>query len=166
MTLETFQNRTGTSLYEQDFCEWIETTVRQLQEKQFSQVDWENLIEELDSMGRSERSALASNLQIVLMHLLKYKYQPEKRSNSWKFTLFEHRDRLLEAIEASPSLNPYFREVFDKCYAKARKKASLEMGLPTGAFPIESPFTPEETLDTEYLPEYHDSKHSTPRNES
>jgi hypothetical protein len=75
-------------------------------------VDLANLIEEIESVGRSEKSALVSNLQIVLMHLLKYKYQPEKRSNSWLFTIFEHRDRLLEAFEVSPSLKPYFREVF------------------------------------------------------
>ncbi len=112
-----------------------------------SEIDRANLIEEIESMGRSEKSALVSNLQIVLMHLLKYKYQSEKRSNSWQFTIFEHRDRLLEAFEVSPSLKPYFREVFPKCYAKARKKASLETGLPS------APFTPEETLNTEYLPD-------------
>ncbi|MDJ0688719.1 MAG: DUF29 domain-containing protein [Xenococcaceae cyanobacterium MO_188.B32] len=109
--------------------------------------------ENVESMGRSEKSALVSNLQIVLMHLLKHKYQPDKRSNSWLFNIFEHRDRVLEAFEVSPSLKLYFREVFPKCYAKARKKASLETGLPISTFPTESPFTPEETLDPEYLPD-------------
>ena len=141
------------SLYEQDYYLWLQTTANQLREKKFAEVDLANLIEEIESVGRSEKSALVSNLQIVLMHLLKYKYQPEKRSNSWLFTIFEHRDRLLEAFEVSLSLKPYFREVFAKCYTKARKKASLETGLPISTFPTESPFTPEESLNTEYLPD-------------
>lgn len=144
---------TNSSLYEQDYYLWLQTTAKQLREEKLSQIDRANLIEEIESMGRSEKSALVSNLQIVLMHLLKHKYQPEKRSNSWLFTIFEHRDRLLEAFEISPSLKPYFREVFAKCYTKARKKASLETGLPISTFPTESPFTPEETLDTEYWPD-------------
>lgn len=144
---------TNSSLYEQDYYLWLQTTAKQLREEKLSEIDRANLIEEIESMGRSEKSALVSNLQIVLMHLLKHKYQPEKRSNSWLFTIFEHRDRLLEAFEISPSLKPYFREVFAKCYTKARKKASLETGLPISTFPTESPFTPEETLDTEYWPD-------------
>jgi hypothetical protein len=88
------------SLYEQDYYLWLQTTANQLRQRKFAEVDLANLIEEIESVGRSEKLALASNLQIVLMHLLKYKYQPEKRSNSWLFTIFEHRDRLLEAFEA------------------------------------------------------------------
>jgi hypothetical protein len=65
------------SLYEQDYYLWLQTTVNQLRERKFAEVDLANLIEEIESMGRSEKSALGSNLQIVLMHLLKYKYQPE-----------------------------------------------------------------------------------------
>ena len=144
---------TNSSLYDRDYYLWLQTTAKQLREGRLSEVDRANLIEEIESMGRSEKNALVSNLQIVLMHLLKHKYQPEKRSNSWLFTIFEHRDRLLEAFEVSPSLKPYFREVFAKCYTKARKKASLETGLPISTFPTESPFSPEETLDTEYLPD-------------
>ncbi len=143
---------TNSSLYEQDYYIWLQKTVKQLREGRLSEIDCVNLIEEIESIGRSEKNALVSNLQIVLMHLLKHKYQPEKRSNSWLFTIFEHRDRLLEAFEVSPSLKPYFTEVFAKCYTKARKKAALETGLPISTFPTESPFTPEETLDTEYLP--------------
>lgn len=145
--------KTNSSLYERDYYLWLQTTAKQLREGRLSEIDRANLIEEIESMGRSEKSALVSNLQIILMHLLKHKYQPEKRSNSWLFSIFEHRDRLLEAFEVSPSLKPYFREVFAKCYTKARKKASLETGLPISTFPTESPFTPEETLDTEYLPD-------------
>lgn len=64
------------TLYEQDYCEWILTTVNLLRQGRFSEVDLDNLVEELETMGRSEKSALESNLTVVLMHLLKYKYQP------------------------------------------------------------------------------------------
>lgn len=144
---------TKAKLYDRDFYLWLKTTIDQLRENNFSKVDLPNLIEELESMGRSEKQTLESNLQIVLMHLLKYKYQPKRRSNSWRFTILEHRDRLETSLENSPSLKPYFFEVFDKCYVKARKKAATETGLSIDTFPAKSPFTPEETLNPDYLPE-------------
>lgn len=141
------------NLYDRDYSLWLQTTANQLRERKFSEVDVENLADEIESMGRREKSALSSNLQVVLMHLLKYRYQPNKRTNSWLLTIFEHRDRVGEALELSPSLKPYLEEIFSKCYSKARKKAALETGLPIDSFPKNSPFTLEETLDVDYLPE-------------
>jgi hypothetical protein len=109
------------------------------------------LIPELPFRQISEPS-LSQRDQLVLMHLLKYKYQPEKRSNSWRYTILKHRDRLETSLEDSPSLKAYFLEVFDKWYQKARKKAATETGLPINRFPSQSPFTPKETLDPDYLP--------------
>ncbi len=142
-----------TNLYDQDFYLWIETTVKLLQENKFDQVDLLNLIEELQCMGKSQKNALKSNLIVVLMHLLKYKYQPEKRSNSWLSSIFEHRGRLEFSLEDSPSLRRYLSESLDKCYQNARKQASLETGLNLNIFPIDCPFTLEQTLDSDYLPE-------------
>jgi hypothetical protein len=67
--------------------------------------------------------------------------------------LFEHRDRLAEDFADSPSLKSFFLEVFNECYSKARQKAAIETELPIELFPVESPFTPEETLNPEYLPD-------------
>ncbi|MGL4502503.1 MAG: DUF29 domain-containing protein, partial [Planktothrix sp.] len=117
------------SLYEQDFYLWIENTVNQLKTGQLLEVDWGNLIEEIESMGRSEKQAIESNLIIVLLHLLKYKYQPDKRSNSWLSSIYEHRRRLRKALKSSPSLKPYYTEVFEECYQDARQEAALETGL-------------------------------------
>ncbi|MBE9209004.1 DUF29 domain-containing protein [Nostoc sp. LEGE 06077] len=144
---------TNSRLYNQDFYLWIETTTKQLKEGRFSDVDLENLIEEIESMGRSEKHALESNLVVLLMHLLKYKYQPEKRSNSWKGTIREHRRRLTRTFKDSPSLKPYFQEVLTDCYQDARKQASDETGLFVDTFPIESPFTTDECLDEDFLPD-------------
>jgi hypothetical protein len=150
-----FQSATeiNTSLYNQDFNLWLETTSQLLKQRQFNALDIENLVEEIEGMGKSQKNALKSNLRVVLMHLLKYKYQPEKRSNSWLYSIFEHRTRLQDTLEDSPSLKPYLQQVFGKCYQDARKEASLETGLPLSLFPDKSPFTDEETLDSDYLPD-------------
>jgi Domain of unknown function DUF29 len=153
MTAPQLTALTNSHLYHQDFYLWIETTTKQLKEGRLSEVDLENLIEEIESMGRSEKHALQSNLVVLLMHLLKYKYQSEKRSNSWKVTIREHRRRLREAFLDSPSLKPYFQEVIAKCYQDARKQASDETGLSLDVFPADSPFTSDEYLDEEFLPD-------------
>ncbi|MDM3846513.1 MAG: DUF29 domain-containing protein [Aphanizomenon gracile PMC644.10] len=144
---------TNSNLYEEDFYLWIKTTAKQLKNGNFAEIDLDNLIEEIESMGRSEKRALKSNLLVLLMHLLKYKYQPEKCSNSWLSTIFEHRRRLKEDLTESPSLKKYLSEVFNECYQDARKQAALETGLSLDTFPLDSPFTTEESLNQDYLPE-------------
>ena len=141
-----------TTLYEQDYYLWLETTAKLLQEKQLSALDTANLLEEIEDMGRSEKRAVYSNLKIVLLHLLKYRYQPEKRSNTWIATIVEHRQRLKKAFKESPSLQPYFTEIFNECYQDARELAAAETELAIEVFPVDSPFTYAETLNSNYLP--------------
>ena len=141
------------SLYEADYLKWIETTVEKLRSRDFSDVDWENLIEEIESMGRTERKSFKSNLIVVLIHLLKWQFQPELRSRSWKSSIVEHRRRICDDIEDSPSLKLYLQEVFDKCYSDAVKIASIETGLPLEVFPQLSPYTSVEILDSNFLPD-------------
>ena len=81
------------NLYEQDYCLWLTTTAKLLQEGQLNEIDFEDLIEELEVMSRSEKDALFSNLQVVIMHLLKYCYQKSKRSNSWRSSIREGEER-------------------------------------------------------------------------
>jgi hypothetical protein len=140
------------SLYAQDYHLWLEYTVDLLKNKKFLELELENLIEEIESMGRSEKNALRSNLRVLLMHLLKYKFQPQNRANSWLYTIYEHRQRLQEAFVDSPSLKYYYKEVFDSCYQHARKEASIETGLPLSIFPKDYPFSVDETLDSDFFP--------------
>ncbi|MBD2693118.1 DUF29 domain-containing protein [Anabaena catenula] len=153
MTAPQATATTNANLYNQDFYLWIETTAKQLKAGKFADVDLENLIEEIESMGRNEKQALESNLIILLMHLLKYKYQSEKRTNSWKSTIREHRRRLTRSFKDSPSLKTYFQEVFIECYQDARKQASDETGLVLDIFPVESPFNTDECLNQDFLPD-------------
>ncbi|MBD2075342.1 DUF29 domain-containing protein [Phormidium sp. FACHB-592] len=143
----------STQLYDRDFYLWLQETAQLLRNGEFDRLDIENLVEEIESIGRSDKRSIESNLEIVLMHLLKYKYQPEQRSNSWRLTIFEHRGRLRKAFRESPSLRPYVTTEFEDCYRNARKKASIETGSTIATFPIDSPFTPEQALDEDYLPE-------------
>lgn len=144
---------TENNLYDRDFYLWVEKTVKQLKEKEFKELDLANLIEEIEDMGKQAKHSLKSNLIIVLMHLLKYQYQPQKKTRSWLLSIYEHRRRINESLQDSPSLKNYYEEVFDQCYQNARKEASIETGLKLNIFPETCTFTLPETLDPEFLPE-------------
>jgi predicted DNA-binding ribbon-helix-helix protein len=147
------KNKNLAQLYNQDFYLWLETTANLLKNRQLDQLDYDNLIEEIETMGRSEKRGLSSNLKVILMHLLKWKYQQEKHCNSWHFTIIEHRHRVEEILEESPSLKVYIPEIITQCYQKARKEASVETGLSINTFPVDCIFSQEEVLDLDFLPD-------------
>ena len=153
MTAQLSSTTDTTALYERDYYLWLSHTAQLISEGKFDEVDAANLIEEIEDMGRSEKRAVKSNLIIVLLHLLKYKYQPAKRTNSWKSSIREHRRRLRDDFQVSPSLKRYFEEIFDECYQDGREQAADETGLPLDTFPNLSPFTPTEVLNPDYLPQ-------------
>jgi hypothetical protein len=143
----------NTKLYEQDYSLWLEQVAELLRSQNFAALDIAKLIAEIEDMGGSQKQAIESNLEVLLMHLLKYKYQSEKRSNSWRYTILEHRRRLHRAFKHSPSLRRYFLQELSDCYLGARKLASAETGMDLKTFPVESPFTPDQILDEDFLPE-------------
>ena len=140
-------------LYESDFNLWIEQTVNLLEKGEFAQLDIQNLIEEIEDIGNNRKDALESNLIRVFQHLLKWKYQPQKRSNSWKASITEHSLRLNKSLKKSPSLKRYLEEVFDECYHDARLIASQETGIDIHVFPEICPFNSANVLNPQYLPE-------------
>jgi len=141
------------TLYETDYLKWIETTLAKLRLGDYYHIDWENLIEEIEDMARSERRSFKSNLVVLLMHLLKWQYQPELRSGSWKGSIVKHRRCIREALKDSPSLKPFLAEVFAECYVDAVEQASAETGLFVEVFPEFCPYSSEEVLSAEFLPE-------------
>jgi hypothetical protein len=140
-------NLISTNLYEIDYHQWLEHNLKLLQNKEFDQIDLENIIEELASLGRSEKSALRNNLTILLMHLLKWDYQPQKRTNSWRYTIIEHRRRILNLFKDAPSLKNFFSEILTETYQDAVVDASAETHLPINYFPSEIPYDIEELFD-------------------
>jgi predicted DNA-binding ribbon-helix-helix protein len=149
----TTQHERTSTLYDRDYYLWLETTIQLLREQKLAQIDRENLIEELEDMGKSEKHSLKSNLRVLLMHLLKWQYQASRRSNSWDYTISEHRLRIVDAFSDSPSLKHYFDRVFQECYANARNLASKETGLPLDTFPLECPYLQNDVLNPDYLPD-------------
>ncbi|MCP2730348.1 DUF29 domain-containing protein [Limnofasciculus baicalensis] len=149
----TTQLPTTSTLYDTDYCLWIETTLNQLRCGRFNDIDIGNLIEELEDMGNSQKDALESNLRVLLMHLLKYKYQSSKRSNSWLYTIREHRKRILKAFKKSLSLKNYSHTVFNESYQDGRELAADESGLSIKTFPEKCPFRQDDILNLDYLPE-------------
>ncbi|MCP2727616.1 DUF29 domain-containing protein [Limnofasciculus baicalensis] len=139
-------------LYDTDFVAWTKQTVQQIRTKQFEQVDWEAVIEEIESLGKSDRRELKSRLEVLLQHLLKWQYQPNLRSASWRNTIDEQRNRIADLLEESPSLKSYPEEVLAECYRRGRKAASNETELPLDIFPVESPYTCPQLFDPEFLP--------------
>ncbi|HAZ43540.1 MAG TPA: DUF29 domain-containing protein [Cyanobacteria bacterium UBA11371] len=140
-------------LYETDYMQWIETTIEKLRSQDYANVDWENLIEEIEDMGRSDRKHLKSNLIVILLHLLKWQFQPEKRSGSWESSIIEHRRRVKDDLIDSPSLKPYLENIFAECYTQAVKQAKAETGLPLETFPVQCPYELAQVIDDEFLPE-------------
>lgn len=141
------------ALYDSDFYEWTQEQARLLRERRFSDLDLENLIDEVESVGSTEKREIRSRLKVLLAHLLKWKFQPGRRGPSWRKTLREQREQLTEITEISPSLRSYVRENIDRAYIGAVLAASEETGLLIGVFPDMNPFMPDEVLDQRFFPE-------------
>jgi Domain of unknown function DUF29 len=140
-------------LYEADFFAWTQEQARLLRERRFDDLDLDNLVDEVESVGSSEKREIRNRLKVLLAHLLKWKFQPGMRGNSWRRTIREQRDSLADIIESSPSLRSYLLKAVHTAYVGATVAASEETGLAIGIFPEENPFSPDEMLDLEFFPE-------------
>jgi Domain of unknown function DUF29 len=139
--------------YEEDFYAWTVEQSRLLRSGEFSNLDAENIAEEIESMGRSDRRALESRLIVLLTHLLKWQIQQRMRSSSWSGTIGEQRRRVAKLLQESPSLRPFVNEALAEAYSAARQTASNQTGLLDTEFPAECPFTADQVLSDAFLPE-------------
>lgn len=146
---------TSQTLYEQDYALWLETTIKQLRQGKFSFVDLENLIEELESMGRSDRRALTSLLTRLFEHLLKLVYWESEREynrRGWEGEIANFRIQIKNLLEDSSSLKSHLDKVFEKAYGDAREILIKVTGLNSKTFPNE-PIAPlEQVLDKDWFP--------------
>ncbi|MEH2284744.1 MAG: DUF29 domain-containing protein [Nostoc sp.] len=141
-------------LYETDFYGWTQKQVSLLKTQQWEQLDTLNLIEEIETLGRRERQELRNRLGVLLGHLLKWQFQPEKRSNSWLGTIREQRVQIKLLLQDSPSLNPYLDEVFFSVYELGLALAIRETELGENVFPEICPYTLDQTLNPKLLPNF------------
>lgn len=118
-----------------DYCEWVTSQVEFLRKGELMSLDIQHLIEEIESLGNSERRALESHLENILMHMLKVKYQPEKHTRSWDLSIKESRYRANRVLKHNPSLKRELMELSDSAYFSARLRAEQETGLDEATFP-------------------------------
>ncbi|WP_375509377.1 DUF29 domain-containing protein [uncultured Nostoc sp.] len=142
--------------YKADFNLWIEQTAQLLRSHRWQEVDVEHLIEEVEGLGKSERRGIASQLTRLLLHLLKWQYQPQRRSDSWLDSITDSRTQIELAILDSPSLKSYPTEQLEESYQRARRQAAKQTGILLSVFPEECPYSLELVLDEDWLPEASD----------
>ena len=140
------------SLYEKDFNLWTEAQTQALREKRFDDLDIPSLIEEISDLAKRDKKALRSHLRILLLHLLKWQYQPDKRSTSWSTSIANARIEIEDLLTDSPSLKPYLPSIQAKTYGQARLLATKETTLPLHQFPARCPYTLDQLLDPNFLP--------------
>ena len=145
------------ALYDQDFFEWTQRSGELLRHGCFEQADIDHLAEEIEDLGKRDQRGVDSRLRLVIMHLLKWKLQPERRytrsgKSSWLSTIVEQRSSLQLIFKQSPSLKRFAKQDLPKAYPVAVKRDSLETGIPANQFPSTCPFTFEQIINDNFVP--------------
>jgi hypothetical protein len=136
-------------LYERDFYAWTAEQPGLLRAGNLSRADVAHIAEEIESMGRSEKRELVSRLTILPQHLLKWRFQPDRRSASWRLWIANTRDQLAEHRADNPSLRARLRDAMASAYRYARRNVAIETGFPEDTFPIDCPWTFEQAMQDE-----------------
>ncbi|QAX80328.1 DUF29 domain-containing protein [Yersinia hibernica] len=142
-----------TTRYDSDFYGWTQEQADLLRSGSLSELDTQNLLEEIESMGRSERRELESRLEVLLAHLLKWKYQEGRRSRSWMLTIIGQRQKVSRCLKESPSLKHKLNESLEGAYSDAIIAAERETQISRNVFPDTCPWTFEQIMDSEFYPE-------------
>ena len=142
-----------TTLYEYDFHAWTHHQAELLRSGKLDDLDIENLVEEIESLGRQERQELRNRLGVLLGHLLKWRYQPEAQSKSWFYTIKEQRERIHDHLAENPSLKPYLPEAITKAYKDGLNLVGKETPLDPKQLPQSCPFSEAEIFDESVEPE-------------
>ncbi len=140
-------------LYEADEHEWLWENVKLIDQGRVDEIDHEHIREFLEDMAKRDHREVYSRLKVLLMHLLKWKYQPNKRTKSWKVTIRNQRDDLNFDFDESKTLKNYGLKQFDKTYKKARQLSSDETGLDMSVFPGKAPFSFHEIMNDDFFPD-------------
>ncbi|MEF3075128.1 DUF29 domain-containing protein [Methylobacter sp. Wu1] len=139
--------------YDKDFYGWVQDQADALRAGRLSDLDIEHLIDEVEAMGRSERRALESRLVVLLVHLLKWKYQPARRGRSWQLTCKGQRINFEEILDDNPSLKSQLDALLSRAYDKAVIDAATETGLDEETFPPSCPWSWSQIRDTAFYPD-------------
>ncbi|MCR9124400.1 MAG: DUF29 domain-containing protein [Phyllobacteriaceae bacterium] len=139
--------------YDADYYGWSMDQAAAVRAGRFDLLDRENLAEEIESLGKSEKREIESRLVLVLLHLLKWQFQPEKRKGGWEVSIRVQRKDLNKLLGENPSLKRYPVEIQADSYVKAKLDAEKETGIAYEAFPDACPYTIEQVRDETFLPD-------------
>ena len=139
--------------HEIDFYELLRSSAQLIREGRFAELDAETLADELEAMSNSQRRELRSRLRQLIMHLLKWQYQPGRRSQTWIHSIINQRREIQDVLKDSPSLKPALSEISREVWKDAREDAAKETGLSIKIIPVECPYTLEQVLDGDFMPE-------------
>jgi hypothetical protein len=141
------------SRYDTDFHAWAGEQAALLREQRFTEADINNIAEEIDAFGRSEKRALVSRLAVLLTHLLKWQFQPGHRGTSWQLAIAEQRRALMRLLRDDPSLRAALDEAIADAYGDALLAARRETGLAARSFPPKCPYKPAQIEADDFYPE-------------
>jgi Domain of unknown function DUF29 len=139
--------------YESDVYAWAQAQAAALRAQAWDQLDIDHLVEEIEDLGNEQRHAVESQLRILLAHLLKWVYQPQRRRRSWRVSIGNARAEIAQRLRTSPSLRGQVPALLGFAYPKARRLARDETDLPLATFPEACPWSPAQLLDDDFLPE-------------
>ena len=140
------------TLYESDFHAWAQQQAELIRSGRFGELDRDRLVEEVSELGKSIDHSLKSAYRLIAMHLLKLMFQPGKATESWRETVRRERSNVDDLLDSFPALKSKASLLFGNAYAKARKEAAVETGLPLVSFPADPPFTREQAEDRRFWP--------------
>jgi Domain of unknown function DUF29 len=139
--------------YDTDFYTWTQTQAAALRAKEWTTLDIDHLAEEIESLGINAEHAITRQLQRLLLHLVKWRYQPTHRTPSWRRSIRQARDAIADRLDRSPSLRDYPAQRFSLAYRRARRDAADDTGLPLATFPEVCPWPVEQVLAEDFWPE-------------
>ena len=145
--------RSSPTRYDRDFYVWTMEQADILRRRKPDWMDWENIAEELESMGKRDRRELISRLALLLMHLAKWQWQPDKRSQSWRATVKEQRKQMALLLKDSPSLDSFMRYSLQDAWRESARDAAEETGIPLGTFPDTCPWDIDTGVLADWWPE-------------
>ena len=141
------------TLYDTDFYAWANEQAALLRAGQLSAADIANIAEEIESMGKTEKRELVSRLTVLLQHLLKWQFQPERRGRRWKATIRNQRRDLADHLRDNSSLEARLPEAVASAYERAADNAYAETDLPEPTFPTTCPWSFDQMMDEGFWPD-------------
>jgi uncharacterized protein DUF29 len=142
----------GDLLYDTDFFAWTQETAAKIRECRFHDINLKALAEEIEDLGKRDWTEVNSRLRVIIMHLLKLDYQPEKKTDSWVNSISRERTELEGIFDFSPSLRAKALQQLPVTYVRSVREAARETKLPKATFPAECPYTYEQILDHDFYP--------------